>query len=475
MFFSLPRPPVYRHGDLGKNVKPPCSTKHRVHLAKGDPVFFCLLQYGLWGASWYNIFQTYFSILSIIIMQDKSDTREPVIALFNCGGGLRGLIPAHIMTRIEKKTGLRMSEMVDIFCGPSTGAILNAALTLPHPDHPHRAKYYARHLVRFYEREGAKIFPQDRFRELRGLLHDFNNRLTKISQLESVFKHGNYDPSYLSKALRALYGSAKLTDSLKSLVIPFYSIDGNNIPDGYSNETNSTAARHYARSGGHAVWLRHMKLHNEKHQNGITPDVLLHDAVMASCAAPTYFPCHNLDIGWPDQRGIKSYSAIDGNIFDNPAVSYYGAIQKHLDPHQKLVMIGLGTGYTNRTFKKEKWNKYGSLGVVDPVNDLPLINIFFHASESALSHSLLHELGGDFHMFNKTLLDDDPDNPNISIDDGSPENLKKMRQFAEALMEEYADQLDDVCHMLVNNRDRKFQSEKSTSFKDKLFSFIGKK
>lgn len=408
-------------------------------------------------------------------MPHQEDTKEPVIALFNHGGGLRGLIPAHIMTRIEKKTGLRMSEMVDIFCGPSTGAILNAALTLPHPDHPHRAKYYARHMVMFYEREGAKIFPQDRFRELRGLLHDFNNRLTKISQLESVFKHGNYDPSYLSKALRALYGSAKLSGSLKSLVIPFYSLDGRNAPDAHNSPSSSTALRHYARSGGHAVWLRNMQLHNDKHKNNRTPDVLLHDAVMASCAAPTYFPCHHFNIGWSDERGNKEYAGIDGNIFDNPAVSYYGAIQKQLDPHQKVIMIGLGTGYTNRAINKDKWNKYGSLGVVDPVNDLPLINIFFNASESALSHSLLHELGGDLHMFNKSILNGAPENPSIRIDDGSPENFKKMRQFADNLMEEYADQLDTVCEILVQNRDRKFIREKEESFKDKLFSFFTKK
>ena len=214
----------------------------------------------------------------------ESEQKEPVIALFNYGGGLRGLVPAHIMTKIEKKTGLRMSEMVDIFCGPSTGAILNAALTLPHPSHPHRAKYRARHLVRFYEREGANIFPPDRFRELRGLLHDFNNRLTKISRLQSIFKHGHYDPQYLGKALKALYGHAKMSDSLKSLIIPFYSLDGMNTPDNYGDRTTppNIATQHYAREGGHAVWLRHMKLHNDHHSMNKTPQVSLYDAVMAS-------------------------------------------------------------------------------------------------------------------------------------------------------------------------------------------------
>ena len=77
-----------------------------------------------------------------------------------------------MMSRIEAETGLRMADMVDIFAGPSTGAILNAALTIPHPDNPNRPKYRARHLVRFYEREGLKIFPQDQFREFRGIIHD---------------------------------------------------------------------------------------------------------------------------------------------------------------------------------------------------------------------------------------------------------------------------------------------------------------
>jgi uncharacterized protein len=61
------------------------------------------------------------------------NSTPPIIALFNYGGGLRGMIPAQIMSHIEADTGLRMADMVDVFAGPSTGAILNAALTLRRP------------------------------------------------------------------------------------------------------------------------------------------------------------------------------------------------------------------------------------------------------------------------------------------------------------------------------------------------------
>ena len=155
--------------------------------------------------------------------------KKTMIALFNYGGGMRGLIPAHIMSRIEDETGLRMADMVDIFCGPSTGSILNAALTLRHPDEPSQPKFRARHMVRFYEREGARIFPPDSIREFRGLIHYFNNRTMKLGKLKALMRHGHYDPSNLGAALEALYGDSLLKDSLRTLIIPNYNIDGEQI------------------------------------------------------------------------------------------------------------------------------------------------------------------------------------------------------------------------------------------------------
>jgi len=389
-----------------------------------------------------------------------SHNDNTVITLFNYGGGLRGLITAHMMTRIEHVTGLRMADMVDVFCGPSTGAILNAALTLPHPDHSDRPKYRARHLVRFYEREGIRIFPPDKFRAFRGLIHDFNNRMMRIGQLNAIFRHGHYDPNNLGRALKALYGDAKLSGSLKSLIIPTYNIDGEQLKlveeAGENDDTPVHTQNNFIDEGGHALWLKNILLNKNLLSRPKTPDVYLYDCVMASCAAPTYFPCHHFNVKWPDQRGEHEYAAIDGSIFDNPCISYLGAIRQHLRPDQKMVMIGLGTGYTNRSVKKEDWNRYGSLGVVDPVNDLPLINIFFHASESALLETFAEEMGEDLYIFNKSLFRGrEPEWPGNQIDDGSPENLKKMKHFSELIIEENQKKFDRVCDLLVNNRDKK--------------------
>jgi patatin-like phospholipase/acyl hydrolase len=385
------------------------------------------------------------------------------IALFNYGGGMRGLIPAHLMTRMEDMTGLRMAEMVDIFTGPSTGSILNAAMTLRHPDEPSQPKYRARHMVRFYEREGAEIFPADSFREFRGLMRDLNNRTLKFNKFDSILKHGHYDPGNLAAALRALLGDAYLKDSLRSLIIPTYNIDG---------QIRASEDR-VIDNGGRAVWLKNIRTGYPETAAQDTPNVRLYDAVMASCAAPTYFPCHHFMIQGSQQEENTFVSGIDGCIFDNPCITYMGALRQHVPPDNKLTMIVLGTGNTNKSIKKDDWNRFGALGVVDPANDLPLINIFFNAPESALLDAFAAEMQDNLFVLNKPLLGPADDRtPSAEIDDGSPENLKRMRFFAEDILEENAKTFDDICHIMVDNRDRRSQEYETRKKKARMKSFF---
>lgn len=405
----------------------------------------------------------------------------PIITLFNYGGGLRGVIPAQIMTRIEQDTGLRMAEMVDVFAGPSTGAILNAALTLRNPENTARPKYRARHMVRFYEREGERIFPPDRFREFRGLLHDVNNRTMRIGQLNAIFRHGHYNPTNLGRALKALYGGAKLSDSLRSLIIPTYNLDGEQLraltESGGGGYTPFHARNNFLDSAGHALWLSNIKINKGRLPAPPTPDVSLYDAVMASTAAPTYFPCHHFEARWPGHAHTHEYAGIDGSIFDNPSMTYYGALRPSLLPGQDAIMIGLGTGFTNRWIKKDEWNRFGSLGVVDPVNDLPLINIFFHAPESALLDAFQKEMKDNLFLFNKSLVSTrTPGLPNTQIDDGSPENMKRLKDFAESIIEENRAGYEKVCDLLVENFDRRnnwMKIVKPSRWKT-LFSYLRK-
>lgn len=380
------------------------------------------------------------------------------IVLFVYGGGMRGIVAAHILSRIEARTGLAMADMVDIFTGPSTGSILNAALVVPATDYPvwhpsARPRFKAEHMVRFYEREGLRIFPHDRFRSFRGFVHDMNNRTVKLGKIETMFKRGHYDPSRLAQALRRLYGETSLNQTLRSLIIPVFNIDGgaasNNGLPGFFNRC------------GEALWLRHIEGSLEPQAN---MDVKLYDAVLGSCAAPTFFPCHAFDIRVPGESSPLSCAGVDGSVFDSPPVTWHGAVRPYIQSDERVVMILVGTGYTGRSFKKEEWNRLGGLGIVDPRNDLPLINILFQAPELAMMEGFAREIGEDnLFVFNRSLQADrnGPDTPSIQIDDASPENLSKMERFADLILEENAAQLDKLCDILVQGRDGQVENKKT--------------
>ncbi|MES2729324.1 MAG: patatin-like phospholipase family protein [Pseudomonadota bacterium] len=368
---------------------------------------------------------------------------RPLVILFTHGGGIRGLIPAHFMARFEEATGRAISDLVDIFTGPSTGAILNAAMNLRHPDDRTKPRYKARQLVRFYEREGQNIFPHDAFRSMRGFVHDLNNRTLRIPQLDRLFRHGHYERVNLGRALRALYGRAKLGDARRSLFIPIYAIDG--LREGDTTQT-----------GGKAVWLKHLA-GTTLNNRATTPIVDMFDAVMATTAAPTYFPCHGFEMTQIEGGKPMQVAAIDGSVFDNPCTTYWGAVRQHLAPDQPVIMIVLGTGLYNRGFTREQWDQYGPIGVVDPANDLPLINVFLHASETALSRNLQAELGANMHVFNKSLVSGPflRDYPSTEIDDASPDNIRRLRNFTEMAIEEQRKEFDALCQLLVKIADER--------------------
>lgn len=80
--------------------------------------------------------------------------------------------------------------------------------------------------------------------------------------------------------------------------------------------------------------------------------------------------------------------------------------------------------------------------------------------------SFAAEMSGHLYLFNKSLVKDrEKDWPNTQLDDGSPENLKKLKNFAELIIEENQALFDEVCHILATNRDR---MEKEKPFLDKL-------
>jgi predicted acylesterase/phospholipase RssA len=169
------------------------------------------------------------------VLRERIQKGDPVRVLSLDGGGYLGLATAAFIDGIERHFGVSFHSRFDLFCGTSTGAIIALGLA------------YGRRgvdLMQLYEQLGSQVFQQS----------------------GSGLFAPKYNGTGLRNALTAEFGSATLGDVLAkgktSLVTAF-------------NVTTGTP-----------------RLFKTDHSCNLTRDASLKlvDVVMASSAAPTYFP-----------------------------------------------------------------------------------------------------------------------------------------------------------------------------------------
>ncbi|KAF5955723.1 hypothetical protein HYC85_008579 [Camellia sinensis] len=82
------------------------------------------------------------------------------------GGGIRGIIPATILTYLESQLqeldgeDARLADFFDVIAGTSTGGLITAMLTAPNENN--RPLFAAKDIKNFYLEHSPKIFPQER-------------------------------------------------------------------------------------------------------------------------------------------------------------------------------------------------------------------------------------------------------------------------------------------------------------------------
>lgn len=176
------------------------------------------------------------------------------------GGGYRGLFTAHVLEQMEGRYG-PPGEHFDLFAGTSIGAILAGALAVGVP---------ARQCREAMESFGEKIFPP------RGRVR------SGLRWLRQVAFRAPYSTDHLSEAIKQILGDKaeqKLSEIDKPLLIPCVSHT--------RAEALILVTKGLARNGGSVISL--------------------HDAMLASAAAPTYFPA----------RTLGSEVVIDGGVVAN--------------------------------------------------------------------------------------------------------------------------------------------------------------
>jgi patatin-like phospholipase/acyl hydrolase len=241
------------------------------------------------------------------------------------GGGIRGIIPARVLSFIEDKTDKRICQMFDLICGTSTGGILALGLSKPDPNDPTQPHYRAQDLIKIYEEKGQTIFSRDIWQKIHSIWNLTDEK---------------YDALGIEDVLWDYFQDVLLSQALTELVIPSYEIENRN----------------------------YFFFKTKKARDNLTHDFLMRQVARSTSAAPTYFsPCRMVAEHDPDDLSdpnkSKSYWAlIDGGVFaNNPAMCGY-AEALSLWPGQDYLVVSLGTGQLTRPIPYDTARDWGLAG-----------------------------------------------------------------------------------------------------------------
>lgn len=294
------------------------------------------------------------------------------------GGGIRGIIPAHVIAHLEAASGRPAAQLFDLIVGTSTGGILALGLTVPALHGPlfpgeYAPRYSAQALKALYVEHGACIFS-------RSLLH----RLRSLGgTVEETYPHAS-----LEAVLGQYFGNAPLASAVTPAMVTSYDIQ--------ARQTLFLKSWHAA----HAA-------------------IPMQQAARATAAAPTYF--EPAQVSWNG----KTRPLIDGGIFLNsPVVSAYAEAIKRF-PGDDIHVLSLGTGELTRPISFEQAQAWGALGWV-----LPLIDCMFDGMAKAADYQMKLFLGGRYQRL-QTVLDIASDD----MDDTSPENIANLERTAARLVQ----------------------------------------
>ena len=140
------------------------------------------------------------------------ENREAINVLVLSGGGVRGLVPLHVLAYIEHITGKKTGELFDFFAGSSTGAISTAGFTVA--DENGEYKFSAKEILNEYEKNTKIIFSSPWYHQLLTLFGLFAPRFL---------------PDGKMKVLKGYFDDLTLGELKGNLLIPVYNIESNKL------------------------------------------------------------------------------------------------------------------------------------------------------------------------------------------------------------------------------------------------------
>ena len=233
------------------------------------------------------------------------------------GGGIRGAFTASFLAEIEKRLGVRVGEYFDLVAGTSTGAMIAIAVSAGVP---------ASRIAELYEKAGPEIFmprPDYKPRKLRHriLSSVFRRRVQKRLPVRiDDLLQTKYASEPLKAALNEVFGDERI-GSLRQCRVVIPAVD-------------ATAGKVVVFKTPHLP-----NLSRDRHES-------LVDVLLATTAAPTYFPHAAIGGGG---------AFLDGGLWaNNPSLVAYteamkirGACTREVDRPfmpEDVQILSIGTG-----------------------------------------------------------------------------------------------------------------------------------
>lgn len=252
---------------------------------------------------------------------------NPVVILTIDGGGIRGIIPAYILTQFEKLTGKPCHQLFDIIGGTSTGGILSAGLTTPNTQVSNFIPFTAAALLSIYQTLGNRIFVKQDIGES---CADYYADDGKGSGVEV----------FLQKIIGPLITLSAAQKAVSSII-------GNRVKQmfttGYIVNSKGWTVKEPVQGADYGPVLFNWK---DASSNPLLYDYRVWEAARATSAAPVYFPVAQVGGGVGPRSNTPEKWVVDGGTMsNNPAVwGFTEAFKLGAKSLSDITIISLGTG-----------------------------------------------------------------------------------------------------------------------------------
>ncbi len=305
------------------------------------------------------------------------------------GGGIRGIIPATILSEIQRRLNLDLYQVFDLIAGTSTGGIIALGIGTKCKNN---GPYSPSELVDLYVQSGPEIFKK--------------NFLTRGRQIVLP----KYSPDGLQAALVEFFHDTEFRTALTPLLISSYDLQGQ-LPFFFKSH----------RIAGDPTF-------NWK----------LTEIARATSAAPTFFPPVHL------KRGNNDFALVDGGVFvNNPSMAAYAEARSLYPDATQIIVVSVGTGdrQDQITYAAAKhWGLWGWAKQIVPV--------FMDSVSEAVDYELKVLPGCTYYRLQVSQLH----GASSDMDNVDPENLRNLQAVAKEYVSSMSDVLTQMCADLKEGR-----------------------